>query len=221
MEKKGIGKYRFVFLGLSAAFLIVFGIVIAFNKSLAEQIILYVTGGVILIFGVIRFVPLMSHLSDKKRVIMNAIEIFSNILIAIGLIVIAVKIEEHANLLFLYKYLLAAVLMARGIIFMVEGLYCDGEKEVSKFIVHLVFIICATTLVTLKDFDMVSLRYLMIGIAFLGGAYCTVDGYISFNRYRKLYVNKEKNDFKETNVSDRVDERPIMEKEIEERPMVQ
>ncbi len=189
-EMKGIGKYRFIYMGLAAVLLVVFGLITALNKAFAELIILYTTAGILIVFGVVRFIPLMKYLHDKRRLIMNAIEIFANIVIGIIMIYIAMQ-EGEGWLLNLYCYLLSLVLFARGVIFMVEGIYCEGEKEVIKFIVHLAFIVCATVVVTL-NLDLTNLRWLLVAVAALIGGYCVVDSYKSFNRYRRLYVNVEK-----------------------------
>lgn len=216
-KEKNSSKVRYITLGFSAVLLLVFSAVISFNKELAETIILYTTAGVLFIFGIIRFVPLMRHLSDKRRLILNAIEIFTNILIGLFMIFISIKTNGNDFWMDLYCYLLALVLFARGTIFITEGMYCEGEKEPIKFIIHLIFIVCATTIITLQ-FDITQLRWLIVAIALLAGTYCGVDSYKSFNRNRKLYVNKEKNVTKETE-KEKSKEVPIMD-QVEEREEV-
>lgn len=219
-EVKQVSKYRFVFIGLAAALLFVFGLIIGLNKQLAESIILYATAIILFLFALIRFVPLMKHLSDKRRLIMNAIEIFSNLLIGLVMVYIAMNAEVKPGLITLYRYLLAVVLFARGTIFLIEGLYCEGEKEAMKFVVHLGFIVCSTIVIA-KEFDLTNLRWLIVAISLLLGSYCTVDSYISFNRTRKMYGKKEKGVEDETSVADEVTETPILDKQVEDTPVIE
>ncbi len=216
-EKKVEPKYRFIFLGFACVLLAVFSAVIGFNKELAQTIILYTTAGILFVFGLIRFVPLMKHLDDKRRLILNAIEIFSNILIGLFMIFISIKTNGNDFWMNMYCYLLSLVLFSRGTIFIVEGMYCEGEKEVLKFIVHLIFIVLATIIIA-KDLDITNLRYLIIAIALLAGLYCGVDSYRSYNNRRKLYANKEKEETKEKTKKDKK-EAPIMD-HVEEREEV-
>lgn len=203
-------KYRFLYLGLAAAILIVFSIIIYFNKDLGEQIVLYCTAGVVLVFACVRFGPLMKHTSNKTRLVMNAIEIFSNFILAGIMIYIAVK---GSNLIWLYKYILSLILAARGVIFLVEAIYFEGEKEPSKFVIHLIFICCASAIVAINNFDITTLRYLVIILAFLSGVYCGVDSGFSYNNYRKNYVVKQKSN----NVSDDVSA-PVIQPVLDEQP---
>lgn len=198
-ELTGLNKYRFIFVGVACVFLIVFGVVMTFQKDFAEQLIFYLTGGLILIFGIIRFVPMVRYLFDKRRLVMNVIEIFSNILIAIAILYMATTYptassESAANAEvygWIYKITVAIVLGARGIIFMAEGIYCEGEKEKTKFAVHVIFIM-ASAAILMPGFNITNIKWLLIAISFLAGVYCGIDTYFSFNRYRRLYVNKEK-----------------------------
>lgn len=188
-------KYRFIFVGIACVFLIVFAIVMTFNKSLAENLIFYLTGGLILIFGLVRFVPMVRYLFDKRRLVMNVIEIFSNILIAVAILYLAYTYtNEGVNLAvygWIYKITVSLVVLARGVIFMAEGVYCEGETEKIKFTVHILFIMASAAML-MPGFEIIYVRYLLIALGFLAGAYCGIDTYISFNRYRRLYVNKEK-----------------------------
>ncbi len=194
-ELTGLNKYRFAFVGVACVFLIVFAIVMMFQKTFAETLIYYLTGGLILIFGLVRFVPMVRYLFDKRRLVMNVIEIFSNILIAVAILYMATTYgNEGVNLTvynWIYKITVSLVLLARGVIFMAEGIYCEGETEKLKFTIHILFIMSASAIL-MPDFQIVYVRYLLIALGFLAGAYCGIDTYFSFNRYRRLYINKEK-----------------------------
>ncbi len=219
-EEKQISKYRFIYLGIAAALLFVFSLVITFNKDLAESIILYASAIIILLFGLIRFVPLMKYLTDKRRLVINAIEIFANLLISAVMFYIAINAVEKPQLVVLYRYLLALALFSRGTIFLTEGLYCEGEKEPAKFIAHLSFIVAATTVIA-KDFDLTNLRWLIVGLALLLGTYCSVDSFKSYNNTRKMYGKKEKKAKKEDSVADEVTEETILDKQVEDTPIIE
>lgn len=221
-ELKGISKYRFIFVGFAAVFLIVFGVVMTINRELADTLIYYLTGGSILIFAIVRFVPLMKYLHEKRRLIMNALEIFANILISVGILYMAYTYSAEGTNTeiydLIYKIILGIVLAARGVIFMIEGTYCDGEKETVKFGVHIVFIFVSGA-VLMPGFEITNIRFLLIAIAFLAGSYCGIDTYRSYNRYRRLSVNK----VKEKEYNDKVEQEKSKEvpvPQVEEREEV-
>lgn len=200
-------KYKWILLAISFIFLLVFGIVLLFNQSLGENIVLIISGITILTFAGIRFVPLIRSLDNKYRVLLNAFEILINIVIGGLMIYFSTKsAEETKKIIGIYKYCVAGVVWFRGLVYFIEVSFMKEKAEPSKFIAHIGFISLGAALLVWKDFQVKNLVIILIILCFLGAAYSLVDSIIHYNHYRKLYIPERKKEKKEVEKEEEVQE---------------
>lgn len=140
-------KIKFTFFTLISILLLTLEIFLIIDGELVQNIILYTT--MISLFGLVlyRLVIIILNRDEKIKVITNAIETIINLVAGIALVYIAVSPNTTELLTSLYCYLISLCLFTRGIVFLIEGLYCDEEKIIALFLIHLGFIICATVFV--------------------------------------------------------------------------
>lgn len=186
-------KYKWLYLWVAAAALIVFAVVMFLNKEFGNNIIFYLTGALLIIFVVIRFIPLIKTSRNKWAIAMNAIEMFVDFVIGILFIVLTAKLENNDILDKIYPFLLGGVVYVRGAVYLAEICFFETKLETPKFFINLALITAGSVIIGRYDnFDVDSIRVL-IGIVFsLCGVVSTVDGIINYNNYRKLYLKDKK-----------------------------
>ncbi|MCK5731999.1 MAG: hypothetical protein KAH13_03210 [Tenericutes bacterium] len=194
-----------------AAVLIAAGVLMLLND---ETVVYATTGIAVVIFSVLRVVPLMKTLTKEVLRTINLIEIIFDLII--GGLMIYVAFSGNSGDAFwqgMYGYILAFFLLTRGIIYFVS-LYYFGEKtEPAKFWVHLIFVGLGPVVLTLTVVgnDIISILVWVLFIFSIGGAgYLGYDGYGGYKKYREN--SKALNTKKE--VKKEVVKDPKIEKEI-------
>ena len=102
-------KYKWLYLWMAAAALLVFATVILANGEFGRSIIFYLTGVLLVIFVIIRFVPLLKTTRNNWAVAINAIEMFVDFAIGVLMIVLTAKVEDKALLYKFYPFLVGGV----------------------------------------------------------------------------------------------------------------
>lgn len=186
-------KYKWLYLWIAAAALIVFAVVMFLNKEFGNNIIFYLTGSLLIIFVIIRFIPLIKTSKNKWAIAMNAIEMFVDLVIGILFIVLTAKLEDMEFLNKVYPFLLGGVVYIRGAVYFSEICFFETKIEISKFFVNLALITIGSVIIARFDnFDVDSIRILIAFIFAICGILSTVDGIINYNNYRKLYLKDKK-----------------------------
>ena len=175
-------KYKWLYLWISAAALLVFGIIMLINKEFGKSIIFYLTGGLLVLFVIIRFIPLIKTTRNSWAVAINAIEMFVDLVIGVLMIVLTSQIEDKELLYKFYPFLLGGVLYVRGVVYFSEVCFFETKVEKSKFFVNLILITVGAIIIgRFNDFDVDSIRWLL-GLAFgICGVVSVVDGIINYN----------------------------------------
>ncbi len=181
-------KYRWIFMILIFVATLTFSIILFVNPdNFGNKMACFVTGVAVLAFGVIRFYPLIKSLDDKKAVVANTVEIFIDLIIGALLVAFSFNSDLSAYM-WMYKYLTAAVLYIRGIVYLAETGFFKTKAEVSKFIASVIFISIGAAMVVSKDFDENWLRYIFASLCTILALYSIIDGYINYSTYRKTYA---------------------------------
>ncbi|MCK4551706.1 MAG: hypothetical protein KAU02_02230 [Tenericutes bacterium] len=170
-----------------AAVLIAAGVLMLLND---ETVVYAATGIAVVIFSVLRVVPLLKTLTKEVLRTINLIEIIFDLII--GGLMIYVAFSGNSGDAFwqgMYGYILAFFLLTRGVIYFVS-LYYFGEKtEPAKFWVHLIFVGLGSVVLTLTVVgnDIISILVWVLFIFSIGGAgYLGFDGYGGYKKYREL-----------------------------------
>ena len=183
-------KYRWAFMLFIFVLVLTFGIILFINpEQFGTKTSCFLTGMLVVFFGLIRLFPLVKSLKGQKaRIIINSIEMVVDIAIGALLIAFAFNADLLAKYVFLYKYLVAFVLYARGTIYFVETTFLKGEAEPTKFVVSLGCITIGSVMVALENFDQDWLRIFFASACMVLALYSLIDASINFCNYRKLYM---------------------------------
>lgn len=182
MDKTKFG-YGWVLKFLLAAMLFGVGLWFIFDK----QVVYTITGAAIVLFSVLRVVPLLKTLDKEVLRTINLIEIIFDFIIGGVLIYAALSgkvTDSNAIWRYVYKYGLAFVFYVRGVVFFLSTVFFEEKTEVTKFIAHLVFLTIGTIIATHPNFDHSNVAILLAVVAFAGTVYLSYDGYNGYSLYR-------------------------------------
>ncbi|MDP2425255.1 MAG: hypothetical protein U1C51_04000 [Candidatus Izemoplasmatales bacterium] len=192
---------------LLAAILIAAGILL---KVYDVQVVYAATGMAIVMYSLLRVVPLMKTLRKEVLRTINLIEIIFDTIM--GGVMIYVAFSGNATDAFwkaLYGYLLAVFFYARAIIYFTSMYYFGEKSEAMKFWFHVVCVTLAPTIFVLTILDksiIETLGWIVLFISVSGGLYLGYDGYGGYRKYRES--SKRLNDDKP------VQKQPLVEKEL-------
>lgn len=185
-------KYRWLYLWIVAVAAIVFGLLMLILKEFGQSVIYVITGFALLIFVIIRFVPLIKTINNRWALVINVAELLIDLTVAIVTLIFVFK-GNVSDIVKFYPFLLGGVLYLRGFVYLVEVIFFKTEAKVSKFFIHLLLLTVGTVIIArFDDYTIDALRWLF-GLAFtLGGVAATIDGTNSFGKYRKIYQTNKK-----------------------------
>lgn len=206
MAENGLKKYKWLYLWVVGAALAVFSVVMLVNPEFGNSVVFYLTGALLVVFVIIRFVPLIKTTREKWAIAVNAIEMFVNFVVGILMIVLTANIEDTKFLFTLYPFLLGAILYARGVIYLVEVVFLNTKAEKVKFLLSIILITAASVIIGRFDnFSVDSMRLILLLAFAVCSVISIVGGINNYNNYRKLYVKPTK---KKEKV---VEEAPVVE----------
>ena len=173
-ETNLLKKYKWIYLWVIGAAITVFSIVMLLNKEFGNSIVFYLTGALLVVFVIVRFIPLIKTTRNKWAIVMNSIEMFIDLVVGVLMIVLTAKQgqtaegaeESYKFLETLYPFLIGGVLYARGGVYFAETSFFKTKPEVSKFFVSLgLLTLGAVIMARFENFSVDSMRY-MFGIIF-------------------------------------------------------
>ena len=188
-------SYGWLLKWILAAILIAVGFTVFFQK----EIIFLITGIVIVVFSLFRVVPLMKSLNKEVLRTINLIEIIFDFLLGALMIYVGYEAINSGNAIDpvwsqVYKYTLAFVFIARGIVFFYSTVFLEEKTEQIKFWTHIIIFAIGAVIIGLKDFDEAMIAWLLLTISLLGGGYLVYDGSRGYGKYRQysLEINNRK-----------------------------
>jgi len=219
-----VKKYKWLYLWIAAAGLLVFGLLMLFIQKFGQSVVLFVSAALLIAFVIIRFVPLIKTTKNRWAICANAIEMFIDLAVGVIILVLTIKyIKEDKNINDLgvvYAFMLGGVLYLRGLEYLVETTFFGTKPEVVKFLIHILLLSVGTVIFSRYDnFTTESFRWLL-GFAFcICGGIAIVDGGTNYSKYRKTYEKKPKKNKKEDVVVDEIKtEIPIVDNQ--EQPTI-
>jgi len=221
MAKSKFG-YGWALKWLLAAILLAAGILMKIYQS---DVVYATTGIAVVLFSILRVVPLMKTLKKEVLRTINLIEIIFEFIM--GGIMIFVVFSGNSSDIFwvtMCGYLLTFFLLARGIIYFVSLYYFGEKSESMKFWVHLLFVGLGPVILTLTilNKDIIStLGWVILLLAIGGGAYLGYDGYGGYRKYRETSkkLNTEKQPVKEAPV-EKETPKPVVDEVKEEESYI-
>lgn len=216
MSKPKYG-YGWILKWLLAALLLGVGIYMRF----AEDVVFIVTGVAIVLFSFLRIVPLMKSLNKEILRTLNLIEIIFSLLIGGVLIYVAATQESLTGTWeYVYRYGLAFVFYARGLVFFNSTVFLGEKTEVPKFWGHILALSLGVAIAVIPNFGPKTVGIFFLLISIIGAVYLGYDGFGGYKIYREhaKELNAEKEKQKE---QQKQKEAPILDvPQDEERPYV-
>lgn len=191
-----LNRLKLVFFSIIVALLGAFIGLVLFSNDLVESVILSTTTFALFALGIFRLVTIIKGDKKQLKVMVNILESIVNITIAVVILLIIPNPDNSTLIVGLYCYLISAVLFGRGIVFLIEGMYCDDKKSVIKFIIHILLIVCATVFIA-REMTLTDLTYIMVVLASLGVLFCVFEIFFSFKKYRRALKDKAREELKD------------------------
>lgn len=202
--KNPLKHYKFWIQAISAAILLIIGIWGIIDRDFLVPIVVGVTAAAILIFAVIRFIPLMKTLQTTRSRFLTIGEIAINILVGILLFYGSIMIFKDADEGFgkfmtnYYKYFLGGILYIRGLCYFICTVLFKEETDQIKFWSHIGFLTLGVLVCAIDGVSATSLAFVIAIFALLGAATLIVDAGFNYGKYRKyISANREKQKAKE------------------------
>lgn len=183
--KQVFKKYNWLFIWIAAAILIGTGITV----GLLSAIVLLITGILLLIMAIFRFIPLLKTTVSKVMKLIFTGEALLNVGVGAYMIYLGTK-ENAVDMKALYGYLIGAILYLRGFVFFFGTAIKKEETDFTKFLAHIIFITVGTWSIATKGFTPKALGYVIMAIALLAATVLIVLGYKGFKNYRYEYAAK-------------------------------
>ena len=186
-------KYKWLYLWIVGCALAVLSVVMLVSKEFGNSIVVYLFGALLVGFTIIRFVPLVKTSREKWAIAVNAIEMFVDFVVGVLMIVLTATVEDTTTLYLFFPFLLGGVLYARGVIYLVEVVFLNTKVSKLQFLISILLLTVASVIVgRFNDFDVNSMRYLLLFIFAICSVISIVSGVKNYNNYRKLFVKDEK-----------------------------
>ncbi|MDY0210762.1 MAG: hypothetical protein RBQ91_05075 [Acholeplasma sp.] len=214
--------YGWVLKFVLAAILLGVGIYLTF----ADEVVYTITGVTIVIFSLLRVIPLMKSLKKEVLRTVNLIEIIFDTLIGGVLIYIALsgKFDESNLWAQVYRYGVAFFFYARALVFFNSVVFLGEKTEIPKFWVHIGSITIGTYIATSSEFSYKSVAYFLLIVALIGVLYLSYDGYKGYKQYRRfqLEMNEGEGKGKSKETQKEIEQRKevILDEQKDDRPYV-
>lgn len=187
MEKKSFG-YGWLLKWVLAAILIAAGILVKINEV---EVVYATTGIAIVLFSILRIVPLLKSLTKEVLRTINLFEIvFDTIMGGLMIYVAFSGLSGDPFWQGMYAYLLAVFFYVRGFIYMVSMYFFAERSEALKFWFHLICVTLGAGLFVLAltstgNVILRTLGWLILFVSVGGGLYLGYDGYGGYRLYRQ------------------------------------
>ena len=182
-------KYNWLLKILGCATLLVFAALVYFVFE--EKIVYLLTGIAVIIFALIRLVPLIKSLKTDNAKILNSVEIVGNIVI--GALLLIFTFTESTAMKSIYKYLLASVLYFRGLVYFITTSVFKEETDTSQFWFHIIFLTLGAVIAVIPQITAELLSVLLVVLSLLVALYLGISGGMGYANYRKNFNNNSSN----------------------------
>lgn len=194
---------KFWLLAIAAAMLLVMGIWIILDNSLGVKLGVGFTGLVIVIFGLIRIVPLVRTQKATNSKLLIVGEIIIDILIGAFLFYGAFKVQQGENTKIgdfvtnYYRYFLGFVLYIKAVFYFITTSLLNEKTTKFEFWIHILIMSVAVVVFAL-DFDASHLAIFIAVLCLLSGLASGLTAGGSYYLYRKNVVRTKTVEKEET-----------------------
>ena len=179
-------RYGWAIKWVLAALLMAAGVLM---KIYQEDVVYATTGIAIVLFSLLRVVPLLKTLKKEVLRTLNLIEIIFDTILGIVMIYVVFSGKStDAFWINMYGYLLSFFFLSRGIIYFISLYYFGEKSESMKFWFHMLCMGLGPVILTLtvlnKDI-ITTLGWVVLFISISGGGYLGYDGFGGYKKYRE------------------------------------
>lgn len=175
--------YGWILKFVLAALLLGVGIYMAF----ADEVVYTITGVAIVLFSLLRVIPLMKSLHKESLRTINLIEIIFDTLLGIGMVYVALTRDLATENIWssVYRYALTFVFYVRGLVYFNSVVFLGEKTEIPKFWIHIVSLTIGVIIAVVPNFDYSTVGLFLLIIAIIGSLYLGADGYGGYKKYRE------------------------------------
>lgn len=178
-------KYLFVFEFIAVAILLAVGIYAKFN----EEIFLYIVGIALIVFCLLRVIPLVKTTKDKWMKLIYIGEIILNIVAGVILITSAGKEEDTGNLM---GYIVGAILYLRGFLYFFSTVIRKESTDYVKFFTHIGIFTLGVIILFRKDlFNESIMAWIVLALCILSSVFISISGFGHYKTYRYEQLAKD------------------------------
>jgi len=187
-------KYLYVFEFIGVAVILAVGVL----AKTQESVLLYIVGLTLIVFGLLRIVPLLKTTPDNVLKALYVFEICLNIIVGIVLVIEGNKGDE-SSLGNLFGYLIGGVLFLRGFIYFFSTSIRRESTDYPKFFTHIGLFTVGTVIITKGGFDNILLGWVILVLSILSALFIGFSGYKNYknSRYEQLAKDETKKSIRE------------------------
>jgi uncharacterized membrane protein HdeD (DUF308 family) len=182
--KQFFKKYLWLFEFLGVAIILAVGI-FAFVK---EGVFLYISGLALIIFGLLRIIPLVKTTKDNLLKIIYSVEVAFNVIAGVLLIVEGGKDDYSESLM---RYLVGAVFYLRGVLYFFGTVIRKEPTDYPKFVTHIVLITLGPIIIVTNLFTAEKPARVVLIIAVISAIFIALSGVKNYKNYRYEMLAKE------------------------------
>jgi len=213
--KNPLKNYTFWFKIIGGVVLLAFTIAMIFSSTkndagevvyLRDQLAVGVFGGLILVYAVIRVIPLFKTLEKGWSKFLNIIEVLIDVVVGAMLISGGFNFsQENSNyasfVIKNFRYFLGAVLYIRGLIYCITSIIFGEKSDGKQFAANILCLTAGVAIFCLEKFEVKYLAFIMLFLSGLSGAYLVGEGGYNYIKYRNQFAENrdKKSKAKETN----------------------
>ena len=180
---KAIKRYGWLLEWISAAILLAVGILVVVEK----QIILYITGVVFILMGLLRIIPLIKTTEDKLSKYLFAAEVFIEVICGAFLIFMGTEGKTVGKV---YGYIVGAVFYLRGFThFLATSLKNEPSTKVS-FFANMVLLTLGVYLFAYGKINSKVMGWIIFAILILCVIFLCIKGVKDYTNYRGNLVTE-------------------------------
>lgn len=184
---------KFWLFAIGAALLLVMGVWILIDRNFGSSLAVAFTGIVIIIFGIVRIIPLVKSRKTGLAKFTSALEIIINVLLGVFLIFGATKIKANSDIGdFIekyYRFFLGFVFYAKAVFYFINTSLLKEETNKFEFWLH-ILIITIAVIIFATNFDAKDLAIFIAILALLCAVFLIGMSGGSYYNYRKT-INKK------------------------------
>lgn len=197
IQKNPIHTYKFWIKIFACVLLIILAMMLFFKDNEAQGIVLMFTGGVFVLYSIIRFIPLMKTLEKGLSRVLCFIEIAFDLVAGILLVALAINTFGENPQGFVgwccehYNIVIGLVLWLRGFVYFTSTILFSEKTDKAQLFIHIAVITFGSFLFGVK-IKAESIALALAIVALICGVLIGGEGFFDYGRYRKKFKETRK-----------------------------